>query len=457
MKYWMSGGLTALALSGAMIGAVAVADTATEEWSPKTFTLDNGMDVVVLPDHRAPVVTHMVWYKVGAVDEDEGKSGIAHLFEHVMFKETDDIPDGEFDSMVSRVGGRLNAFTSWDYTAYYERVAKQHLGKMMELEAERMTDLIIDEDPEGSFITERDVVKEERRQRVENNPGVILREKVLAEFWEGHPYEITVIGRMEEVEALTPQDGIDFYKKYYSPENAILVVAGDVTENEVRKLAEQHYGVIEPSGLVDGTRKWADVTPLSETQLITHSDPKVRQPVWYRYYDGTSLKRDRDFALALDTGLEVLGGGNTSLLYQALVEEQKLAINVGTFAWTGLHDNGPAVIYATPSPGVTIEELEVAVMAELASALEAGFDDADVTRVKNSAAASAIYGRDSQEGMANTFGAWLAIGGSIEDLLNYPDDVRAVTTEQALAAVRKTFAEGNHYIEAHLLPEEGAL
>ncbi|MEO1399072.1 MAG: pitrilysin family protein, partial [Pseudomonadota bacterium] len=228
MKYLISGGLAATAL----IGSVAFADRADETWAPETFTLENGMDVVVLPDHRAPVVTHMVWYKVGAVDEDPGKSGIAHLFEHVMFKETDDLEDGEFDSTISRLGGQHNAFTSWDYTAYYQRVAKQHLGQMMALEAERMTDLIIDEDPEGSFITERDVVKEERRQRVDNNPGVILQEKVLAEFWKGHPYEITVIGRMDEVEALTPQDGIDFYKKYYSPENTILVVAGDVTGDE---------------------------------------------------------------------------------------------------------------------------------------------------------------------------------------------------------------------------------
>lgn len=451
MKYWISGGLATAMLAG----AVAFADNADEAWAPETFTLDNGMEVVVLPDHRAPVVTHMVWYKVGAVDEDPGKSGIAHLFEHVMFKETDDIADGEFDSIISRLGGQNNAFTSWDYTAYYERVAKQHLGKMMELEAERMTDLIIDEDPEGSFITERDVVKEERRQRVDNNPGVILREKVLAEFWEGHPYEITVIGRMDEVEALTPQDGIDFYRKYYSPENAILVVAGDVTGEEVKALAEEHYGPIEPSGLVDGTRKWADVPPLSETQEITHSDPKVRQPVWYRYYDGTSQKRDRDFALALDVGLDVLGGGNTSLLYVALVEEQKVAVNVGTFAWTGLHDNGPAVIYATPSPGVSMEDLEAAVMAEMANLLEAGFSDEDVVRVRNSMAAQAIYARDSQQSMANLFGGWIAIGGTIEELMSYEDDVRAVSTEEAIAAVRKTFAQDNHYIEAHLLPAEG--
>lgn len=457
MKPWFRSGLTAIILSIGLGFAWADPDRSTTDAAPQSFVLDNGMQVVVLPDHRAPVVTHMVWYKVGAVDEDPGKSGIAHLFEHVMFKQTDDIPDGEFDSIVSRRGGQLNAFTSWDYTAYYERVAKQHLGKMMEIEAERMTDLIIDEDPEGSFITERDVVKEERRQRIENNPGAILREKVLSAFWRGHPYEITVIGMMEEVEALTPQDGLDFYRKYYSPENAILVVAGDVTAQEVRPLAEAHYGRITPSGLVDGTRKWQNVEPLTQTQLITHSDPKVRQPVWYRYYNGTSLRRDRDFALALDVGLTVLGGGNTSLLYQALVEDQKLAVNVGTFAWTGLHDEGPAAIYATPSPNVSLEDLEAAVMAEIEAHLAAGFSDADVRRVRNAKAAEAIYARDSQEGMANAFGRWLAIGGTIDQLLAYPDDVRAVTTQDALAAVRDVFAEGRAHIEAHLLPEAEGL
>ena len=453
MKYRLSGGLAALALTC----SGAVADTSSTAWTPETFTLENGMDVVVLPDHRAPVVTHMVWYKVGAVDEDPGKSGIAHLFEHMMFKETDDLEDGEFDSTISRLGGQHNAFTSWDYTAYYQRVAKQHLGKMMELEAERMTDLIIDEDPEGSFITERDVVREERRQRIDNNPNAILQEKVLGQFWEGHPYEITVIGLMEEVEALSPQDGIDFYRKFYSPENAILIVAGDVTADDVRPLAEQTYGQIEPSGLVDGTRKWTDVPPLTQNYEITHSDPKVRQPVWSRYYNGTSQKQDRDFTMALDVGLDVLGGGNTSLLYVALVEEQKLAVNVGTYAFTSLHDDGPAVIYATPSPGVSMEDLEAAVMAEMENLLAAGFAEEDVNRVRNSKAAGAIYARDSQTSMANSFGRWLAIGGSIDDLLTYSDDIRAVTTEDALAAVRETFAADRFYIEAQLLPGEGEL
>ncbi|MEO0754543.1 MAG: pitrilysin family protein, partial [Pseudomonadota bacterium] len=299
------------ALAAGLLAFSAAGDSAETPgaWSPDTFTLDNGMEVLILPDHRAPVVTHMVWYKVGAVDEDPGKSGIAHLFEHVMFKETDDIGPEEFSSIVQRSGGQLNAFTSWDYTAYFERVEKSQLGLMMELEAERMTDLIINDDPDGPFISERDVVKEERRQRIENNPGALLQEKVLSAFWEGHPYEITIIGKMEEVNALTPQDGLDFYRKYYSPENAILVVAGDVTADEVRVLAEQHYGAKQPTGLVDGTRDWRPVEPISETQLIVHTDPKVRQPQWSRYYHGTSRIRDRDFALALEVGLDVLGGG----------------------------------------------------------------------------------------------------------------------------------------------------
>ncbi|MEM8617058.1 MAG: insulinase family protein, partial [Pseudomonadota bacterium] len=218
---------------------------------------------------------------------------------------------------------------------------------------------------------------------------------------------------------------------------------------------EKHYGQIEPTGLVSGERKWRAVDPIAETQLITHTDPKVRQPVWYRYYNGTSLRRDRDFALALDVGLDVLGGGNTSLLFQSLVEDKGLAVDVGTFGWINLHDEGPAAVYATPAPGVTIDDLEVEVMAEVDRLLEEGFDEADVTRVRNSKAANAIYARDNQTGMANQFGRWLVIGGSVEELMTYPDDVRAVTTEEALAAVRTVFATDRNYIEAHLLPETG--
>ena len=449
MKRSLAAGLFAL------LALPAFAEEAA--WAPSTFTLDNGMDVVVIPDHRAPVVTHMVWYKVGAADEAPGKSGIAHLFEHVMFKQTKNIGPEEFTSIVQRSGGQLNAFTSWDYTAYYERVAKPQLGKMMELEAERMVNLIINDDPKGPFISERDVVKEERRQRIDNNPGVILQEKVLSEFWKGHPYEITVIGKMEEVAALTPQDGLDFYQQYYSPENAILVVAGDVTPEEVRTLAEQHYGVITPTGTVTAERKWQPVTPLAETQLMTHEDPKVRQPNWSRYYNGFSQRRQPADAIALDVGLEILGGGMTSRLYQSLVEQQQLAISANAYAWTTLHDEGPAVLSASPAPGVELDALETALMAEVEKVLAEGFTEAEVIRARNKLAADAIYARDSQSGMANAFGGWLAIGGTVEEILAYPDTVRAVTPEQAIAAVRAVFGSEKHYIEAHLLPAEGDL
>ena len=449
MKRIITGGLLAVAL---FCGGASAEDAA---WTPETFTLDNGMQVVVVPDHRAPVVTHMVWYKVGAVDEEPGKSGLAHLFEHVMFKETENLGPEEFTTIVQRNGGQLNAFTSWDYTAYFERVAKPQLKTMMELEAERMRNLKINDDPKGPFISERDVVKEERRQRIDNDPGSILQEQVLSELWKGHPYEITVIGKMDEVAKLTPADGMAFYHKYYSPENAILVVAGDVTTDEVRTLAEETYGQIEPTGTVDGTRKWAPVPLLTENKLLVHSDPKVRQPSWSRYYSGLSESRERRESYALDVGLAVLGGGMTSRLYQALVEDEQIAIDVSTAAWTTLHDEGPAVISASPVDGVSLDQLDTAVMAEVRKVLAEGFTDEEVERARNSLAAEAIYARDSQSNMANTFGSTLALGGTIDDILDYPDTIKSITTEEALAAVRKVFGEDRHYIEAELIPAEG--
>ena len=450
MRAILTGSLAALACAGLS----ASADTAGAEWAPETFTLSNGMEVVILPDHRAPVVTHMVWYKVGAVDEAPGKSGIAHLFEHVMFKETDDLGPEEFTSVVQRNGGQLNAFTSYDYTAYYERVAKDRLELMMTMEADRMGDLIINDDPEGPFISERDVVKEERRQRLDNNPGAILQEQVMSEFFKGHPYEITVIGNMDEVGALTPQDGLDFYKTWYRPNEAILIVAGDVTAEEVRPLAEATYGQLAANE-ESPTRGWREVSPISETLELEHSDPKVRQPSWDRWYMGTSFIQDPDLAMALTVGLDVLGGGQTSRLYQSLVEDQKVAIDASSWGWLTLHDSGPVGLSFTPAEGKTMDEVETAFMAEVEKVLEEGFTEAEVDRARNSLAASSIYQRDSQEGMANLYGRTLAVGGTIDDILNYPDNIRAVTKEQAIDALRTVFAPDRNYIEAHLLPSEG--
>jgi len=425
------------------------------EWAPETFQLENGMEVVVLPDHRAPVVTHMVWYRVGAVDELPGKSGIAHLFEHVMFQETDDLAPGDFDEIVQRNGGQLNAFTSWDYTAYFERVAKDRLELMMELEADRMRDLIINDDPEGAFITERDVVKEERRQRVENNPGAILFERIMAKLYPDHPYGIPVIGHMDEVSALTPDDGLYFYNTWYSPDQAILVVAGDVTAAEVRPMAERTYGQLEPTGVdTRPGRGWGEVADIQSIQTLSYSDPKVRQPEWDRYYLSTSFTQDPDLAYALQVGLDVLGGGQTSLLYQSLVEDKKVAVRAAAWGWLTLHDRAPAGFSASPAPGVSLDELEAQFMAEVRRILAEGLRDEDVMRSRNSLAAASIYGRDSQSGMANLYGRVLSIGGDVDDVLEYPDRIRAVTAEDATQALRAVFGTGNNYINGRLLPVE---
>lgn len=451
LKSWLAG--AALALS---MGGVALGDSAEATWAPATFTLDNGMDVAVLPDHRAPVATHMVWYKVGAVDEAPGKSGIAHLFEHVMFQETDDLGPGEFDNIVSRNGGQLNAFTSWDYTAYFERVAIDRLELMMELEAERMTDLIINDDPDGPFISERDVVKEERRQRVENNPGALLFEQVMAAVYRDHPYAIPIIGFMDEVAALTPQDGLDFYTTWYAPEHAILIVAGDVTGEEVLEMAERTYGVIPPSGKARPDRGWDPVSDLQATETIVYRDPKVRQPEWDRYYLATSFKQDPELAYALTVGLDALGGGLTSPIYQALVEDQKLAVSASTWGWFSLHDRGMVGMSATPAPGVDLDTVETAFLDEVRSILDEGLSEEDVKRSGRLLAARSIYGLDSQSSMANTYGRALAIGHTVDDVLSAPDRLRAVTADEANAALRAMFAEGRHHINGRLLPEESS-
>src|SRR5918998_2969991 len=210
-----------------------------------SFALDNGLDVVVIPDRRVPVVTHMIWYRNGSADDPLGQSGIAHFLEHLMFKGTETHPAGEFSKVVSGLGGQENAFTSFDYTAYFQRVATEHLGTMMEYEADRMSNLLIDE---AVVAPERDVVLEERRMRVETDPAAQLSEAMAAALFVHHPYGIPIIGWMHEIETLNREHALDYYRRFYTPENGILVVAGDVTADEVRRLADVTYGRIAPHG-----------------------------------------------------------------------------------------------------------------------------------------------------------------------------------------------------------------
>ncbi len=213
------------------------------------FTLKNGLQVLVIPDHRAPVVTQMIWYKVGAADEPPGSSGIAHFLEHLMFKGTDLIPTGQFSKIIARNGGEDNAFTNHDVTAYFQRVAKDRLPKVMEMEADRMANLRLSEE---DVATERKVILEERRSRVDNDPGSILQEQMMAALYANHPYGIPIIGWEHEIRALDREDALSFYRRFYAPDNAILVIAGDVEPEEVRRLAEETFGKLAPSDKVNG-------------------------------------------------------------------------------------------------------------------------------------------------------------------------------------------------------------
>jgi len=272
MKYGLAAAL--VALMSPVLAAPALAAEVSH------YELDNGMEVVVLEDHRAPVVAHTVWYKIGAADERLGKSGIAHFLEHLMFKGTDDLEAGELSETVTRNGGSDNAFTSWDYTAYYQRVAADRLPLMMEMEADRMRDLEMSED---DVATERQVILEERNQRIDNDPGALFREQMRAAQYLNHPYGIPIIGWRQEMEQLSREDAFNFYHEYYAPNNAILVVAGDVDPDEVYELAKTYYGPVAPSPDLEPRLRPQEPPQLAERRLKM-SDPRVAQPYITRSY-----------------------------------------------------------------------------------------------------------------------------------------------------------------------------
>lgn len=436
------GALAAVALLAAP--ALAQAPAKTTEWKPEAFDLSNGLRVVVLPDHRAPVVTHMLWYRVGSADEEKGKSGLAHFLEHLMFKATDKIPAGEYSKIVARNGGQDNAATSYDFTNYHFRVAKDRLGQMMEMEANRMVNLRLAEDEVAS---ELKVVQEERRQNVDSNPGSVLNEKVFAALYPGHPYSVPVIGHMSEVAKLSRTDAADWYKRWYGPENAILVVAGDTTAAELKPLVDNVYGKIPRRGDL-AARKWPEVKPLARSLELSHSDSKVRQPEWSRHWLGVAMG-DPD-SEALQVGMEILGGGRTSRLYRELVEKD---VAVTAYSYSAeLEAPGMLTVGASPMPGVSLDKLEKAVLTVTDQFLKEGPTQQELDRAKRTIVASEIFARDNQMGMANWYGSMLIAGASLDYIEGWDERVQAVTAEQVLTAMRKRMT-GVQHVDALLLPE----
>lgn len=422
-------------------------DTVTQR--PSTFTLTNGLQVVVVPDHRTPVVTQMIWYKVGSADETPGKSGLAHFLEHLMFKGTQNHPAGEFSQTVIRVGGNENAFTSSDYTGYFQRVPRDQLARMMAFEADRMTGLTLKTE---EVLPERDVVLEEYNMRVANSPDARLAEQALAALYLNHPYGRPVIGWRHEIEALSREDALAFYKRFYAPNNATLVIAGDVTADEIRPMVEQTFGPLPARADIAAKRVRPQEPPPVAPRTVTLADPQVEQPALRRYYlvpAATTSMADSD---TLDVLAEVLGGGNNSLLYRALVVDHPLAVSASaSFQGTSV-DPTQFTIAASPKPGVGFDQLEQAIDAVLADIAQNGVSAEMLDRAKTQLVAEAIYAQDSQATLARWYGTALTVGLSIDDVIDWPRRVRAVTSTQLQEAAR-TFLDKKRSVTGYLVKD----
>jgi len=417
---------------------------------PESFTLSNGMQVVVIPNRRVPVVNHMVWYKVGAADEERGVSGIAHFLEHLMFKGTDEVPAGAFSRIVAKNGGRDNAFTSYDYTAYHQSVARDRLELVMRMEADRMANLKL---TDAVVYPERDVIIEERRQRVENEPADRIGEQINATMFVHHPYGTPVIGWPQEMANLSRADAERFYKTWYAPNNAILVVSGDVSAEELKPLAEKYYGAI-PARPVPERHRVVE-PPISVERRVTLRDAEVRQPSVRRTWIAPSYRLDpNDQAYPLQVLAEIMSGGSTSRLYRSLVVEQKIATSAWLGYGPGAWDMGTLSAGATPAAGVEMDKLEAALWAEIAKVVETGVTEEEVVTARKRMLAEAAYARDSLTGPAQSLGSALATGQSLDDVENWPVRIDAVTAAQVNAAARAVLSQTNH-VTGLLLPLQG--
>ena len=420
-----------------------------EVFSPESFHLKNGLKVVVVEDYRAPVVTHMVWYKVGSADEPMGQSGIAHFLEHLMFKGTKRFKPGEASKIIAKNGGNENAFTSFDYTAFYQTVAPDKLGLVMDIESDRMQNLRL---RDKDVIAERDVVLEERRTRTDNSDTALFREQIAASMFLNYPYRIPIIGWADEIRALTKEMALAFYDRWYAPDNAILVVAGAVDPEEVKRLANQYYGAIPAKNLTSRNR--VKEPPQIAARRLKMESGQVGQASWSRRYRAPSYQYGKTkHVFALQVLSEIIGGGATSRLYRSLVVEKKLGVAAGS--WYRAENIGPSVFgfYASPQDGVSIDVLEDGVDREIYLVLKDGVTQEEIDAAKIRLQRSAIFAKDSVTAPARIVGSALATGRRINDIEDWPNKISNVTRDDVIAAAKWVF-NVKRSLTATLLPKK---
>ena len=436
-------------IAAGVVAAVLAMPPAQAAPEVSHFKLANGLEVVVIPDRRAPVVTHMMWYKVGAADEPPGKSGIAHFLEHLMFKGTAKNPSGRFSQVVATIGGQENAFTSSDYTGYYQRVTKDKLKEMMEFEADRMTGLVLTDEV---VLPERNVVLEEQNSRVANNPGAKLGEEVQAALYLNHPYGRPIIGWRPEIEKLNRADALAFYKQYYTPNNAVLVIAGDVGVDEVKKLAEETYGKVPRVAEVP-ERVRPQEPEQRAVRTVTLADPRVAQPNLQRSYlvpSSTTAKPGQSEALEILA--QILGGGNNSRMYRKLVVENPVAISVGAWYQGMALDDTRFGVYGTPQQNVTLQQLDAAIDQVLADVAANGVTDDELETARTKLIADVVYAQDSQATLARWYGSALTSGATVEEVTTWPDRVAKVTADDVRNAAR-TWLDKKRSVTGFLVKE----
>lgn len=433
-------GLVAMAIAGT--SAAAAVDSRA-----RSFTLDNGLELVVIEDRRAPVVTHMIWYRAGAADDPPGKSGLAHFLEHLMFKATGRFAPGELSRLVAGLGGNDNALTSHDSTLYYQRVAREHLATVMALEADRMVDLRFTAE---EVATERDVVIEERRQRIESSPLNALSEEINSALYRGHPYAVPVLGWPQDIMRLDGEDARQFYERYYAPDNAIVVVAGDVDAEVALELARASYGHLPRRG-APATRTPASVTEPEHGQRIVRADARVSAATFYRAYavPGAAGVNGHE-AETLEVLTRILAQGETSRLHVRLVRNGRLAVSTEG-GYRAATREAQIAIYAVGSRGIGPDGIESAIEAAIAELRDNGVTEAELERARATIEAKHVFDSDSQLSLAMRYGEGLVTGRSIASIEGHAERLAKVTREDVRAAAAR-YLDLRRAVTGWLLP-----
>ena len=414
---------------------------------PKAFRLKNGMNVIVQEDHRSPTAVHMVWYKAGAIDEVSGKTGVAHVLEHMMFKGTQQLKPGEFSRRVAALGGRENAFTGRDYTAYYQQIDSRRLDAVMKLEADRMANLAL---TDKAFAPEIKVIMEERRWRTDDNAVALLYESLYATAFVSHPYRHPIIGWMHDLENLRAQDARDWYRRWYAPNNATLVVVGDVETKKIRQLAEKHYGRLPAKALP--RRHAYEESPQRGTRRTTVKAPADNAHVALAFKVPVlrDVEKDDD-VYALEVLEAVLDGYDNARLNARLVRRDRVAIEAGATYQGRARGDGLFILSAVPANGVSTTEAEAALREEVQAIARDGVTAAELQRVKTQLMAAQIYKRDALFEQALEIGSLEMVGVGHEKLPRLIEKLKAVSSHQVQAVAAKYFGE-DHMTAATLIP-----